>query len=613
VDLHVGPEEPSDEERAVVDGILGSPPSPWLGGARAPSSLHVGHRPVETVPDRSRLLPLLRALQQRVGYVSRGAVNYLAVRLMVPPADIFGVATFYALLDVDPAPPVKLHVCDDVVCRTRGAAPLLEALRSRYGPEGRETAGVVWHTTSCLGQCDRAPAVFVQRAGPEGGDEALVSVSTEDIGRLVDAKGARTPPDRPTLAEPGALVLRRVGRVDPEDLDSYRAAGGYEALRTALRLGPDTVVRWMAESGLQGRGGAAFPTGTKWRAVASQPAQPHYVVVNADESEPGTFKDRVVMERDPFAVVEALTIAGFAVGAVQGYIYVRGEYPLAARRLRRAVASARRRGYLGRDILQRGFDFDIEVRQGAGAYICGEETALFNSLEGRRGEPRNKPPFPTTRGLFGKPTVVNNVETLVSALAVLTEGPEAFSAVGSAEAPGTRLFSVSGAVNRPGVYEVPSGTLLADLLDLAGGVPSGHRVQAVLLGGAAGALVGPEALATPLTPSAVRAIGATLGSGVVVVFDDTVDLRDIVRRIARFFRDESCGQCVPCRIGTVRQEELVTRLTTTPSPDVAREFAVFSDVAQVMRDASICGLGQTAPSAIESAFRLGVFGRLDQV
>jgi NADH-quinone oxidoreductase subunit F len=566
---------------------------------------------VDTAPERTQLLPVLRALEQRVGYVSRGAVNYMAVRLMVPPAEIYGVATFYALLDVDPAPPVKVHVCDDVVCRTRGAAALVEALRRRHGPEGRETASFAWHTTSCLGQCDRAPAAFVQRAGPDGYDVAVAPVGVEDIERLADPDASWTPPARPTWAEAGPFVLRRVGRVDPEDLDSYRAAGGYEALRVAMRLGPDAVVRWVGESGLQGRGGAAFPTGTKWRAVAGQPNRPHYVVVNADESEPGTFKDRVVMEQDPFAVVEALTIAGFAVGAAQGYIYVRGEYPLAARRLRHAVDLARRRGYLGRNILQRGFDFDIEVRQGAGAYICGEETALFNSLEGRRGEPRNKPPFPTTHGLFGKPTAVNNVETLVSVLAVLTEGPDAFRAVGTGDAPGTRLFSVSGSVAKPGVYEVPVGTVLRDLLERAGGVPAGHQVQAVLLGGAAGALVGPEALATPLAPSAVRGIGATLGSGVVVVFDEQVDLRDIVLRIAQFFRDESCGQCVPCRIGTVRQEELVARLATTPSADVAREFAVFSDVAQVMRDASICGLGQTAAGAVESAFRLGVFGRLE--
>jgi NADH-quinone oxidoreductase subunit F len=605
MEWRTGRDQATGTERAVVDALLGPPPSPWVGGARSGPALHVARRTETTGAARTHLLPLLRALRQRVGFVSPGAVHYLAVRLSVPPSEIYGVASFYALLDTEPTAPVVLHACDDIACRLGGAERLKQALERRYGAEGHANGSVTWRSSPCLGQCDRGPAVFVQRAGPEADDGVLAPVTADTLDAVVEA--APEPPA--TVTGSGPFVLSRVGRVNPDDIDSYRAHGGYEALRVALRLGPDGVIRWMTAAELKGRGGAAFPTGAKWQAVAAQPVRPHYVVANADESEPGTFKDRVLMEEDPFAIVEGLTIAGYATGAERGYIYVRGEYPLAARRLHNAVDRARQRGLLGRDILQRGFHFEIEIRQGAGAYICGEETALFNSIEGRRGEPRNKPPFPTRHGLFGKPTAINNVETLVNVLAILTRGVEAFTSVGTEEARGTRLFSVSGAVVRPGLYEVPFGTPLRDLLALAGGLPPGRRVEAILLGGAAGTFVGPEALATPLTPSAVRSIGGTLGSGVVVVFDDAGAVRDAVLRIARFFRDESCGQCVPCRVGTVRQEELVTRLAAgRPLPSLDAELGRFRDLAAVMRDASICGLGQTAPSAVESAIRLGFFG-----
>ena len=601
------------EERAAVDEILSPPPSPWVGGARLPRSLHVARRDAGSVPPRSLLLPALRALEARVGHVSPGAVGYLALRMDLPPAEIYGVAAFYALLDVgDDAPPVKVHVCDDVACQLSGASALIAALREHCGEEGEASSdGVAWHRSPCLGQCDRGPAVLVQRAGAQAADIAVVAATREDVLRAIAAPDpAPTPPAAvPQAGDPGLVVLRHWGRVDPTDLDSYRRAGGYESLRRALQLGPEGVVGWVADAGLAGRGGAAFPTGVKWRAVASQADRTHYVVANADESEPGTFKDRVIMEEDPFAVVEALTVAGYAVGAEQGYIYVRAEYPLAAARLRSAIAAARQRGFLGDSIMGRDIRFDIEVRQGAGAYICGEETALFNSLEGRRGEPRNKPPFPTTHGLFGKPTAVNNIETLMNVLAILEFGPDKFRAVGTKDAAGTRLFCLSGAVARPGLYEAPFGTRLRALIDLAGGLRPGRTLQAVLLGGAAGSFVGPAALDTPLAPEDLRAIGATLGSGVVVVFDDTANLTDTVLRIARFFRDESCGQCVPCRVGTVRQEELVARLAAgRPHGTVADELGLFRDLAQVMRDASICGLGQTAANAVDSALRLGVLG-----
>jgi NADH-quinone oxidoreductase subunit F len=325
-------------------------------------------------------------------------------------------------------------------------------------------------------------------------------------------------------------------------------------------------------------------------------------VCNADESEPGTFKDRVLLEYDPFGLIEAMTIAGYATGCERGYLYIRGEYPLATRRLEHAIAGARTHGYLGDDVAGDGFAFDIELRRGAGAYICGEETALLNSIEGHRGEPRNKPPFPSVSGLFGKPTVINNVETLYNVLEVLDIGGSAFARIGGGRSTGTKLFCVSGAVATPGVYEVPFGATLRELLDLAGGVRG--ELRTVLLGGAAGGFVLPDQLDVPLTLEAAREIGATLGSGVVLAFDTRTDLTATLRRIAAFFRDESCGQCVPCRVGTVRQEESLARLTRGAPP--GPELALLDDLARVMQDASICGLGQTAPAAVMSALRLGL-------
>ena len=392
-------------------------------------------------------------------------------------------------------------------------------------------------------------------------------------------------------------------------LTSYLDAGGYEPLLRAIEMGSDGVIAEIKVAKLLGRGGAAFPTGLKWEAVASNRVQPHYFVCNADESEPGTFKDRVLIEHDPFAVVEALTIAGFATGSAQGYVYIRGEYPSAEDRLNRAVEQARSAGYLGTNILGAGFDFDVEVRRGAGAYIAGEETALFNSIEGRRPEPRNKPPFPTQAGLFAKPTGVNNVETLFNVLEILRIGGKEFARIGTPESTGTRLFCLSGGVERPGLYEAQFGITLRELLETAGSVRAGHTIGAVLLGGAAGCFVGPGDLDIELSFEGVRASGATLGSGVVMVFDETSDFGAIVLRIAHFFRDESCGQCVPCRVGTVRQEELVARMVDGRLLGSADdELKLLADLSAVMRDASICGLGQTATSAVESAVRLGLIG-----
>ncbi|MCL4170159.1 UNVERIFIED_CONTAM: hypothetical protein GTU68_020983, partial [Idotea baltica] len=330
---------------------------------------------------------------------------------------------------------------------------------------------------------------------------------------------------------------RRIGRVDPTSLESYVAAGGYKALTSAFTRGADGVVEEVVASGLMGRGGAAFPTGIKWRAVAAESGQ-KYVVVNADESEPGTFKDRVLIENDPFALIEAMTIAGFATGATKGWIYIRGEYPLATQRLEQAIIQARDAGFLGQGIARSSLEFDIEVRRGAGAYICGEETALFNSLEGFRGEPRQKPPFPTTNGLFDRPTAINNPETLVNVLDIVVDGGAAYTAIGTEGSAGSKLFCLSGHVARPGVYEVDFRATLGELIELAGGVIG--DLAAVMLGGAAGSFVGPDSLDMPLTFEGSRAAGASLGSGVIMAFNTTADMPAVVTRVAEFFRNESC-------------------------------------------------------------------------
>jgi NADH-quinone oxidoreductase subunit F len=518
------------------------------------------------------------------------------------------VATFYALLAVEPRPPRVVHVCEDLACRCHGSQDLIAQLEERFGPEAELSAdgSATWLRSPCLGQCDRAPAAMLTVAGEEPLERAVAPTSPAAVLALL--QGADPPPGPvsapPQAGDPSLRLLRRVGRVDPSSMDDYRANGGYAALRRAIELGPEGVIRELKDSKLMGRGGAAFPTGVKWEAVARQPARPHYLVCNADESEPGTFKDRVLLEQDPFAVVEAMTIAAYATGCERGYVYLRGEYPQAHHALEHALGEARRRGFLGEDVVGEGFAFDVEVRKGAGAYICGEETAIFESIEGKRGEPRNKPPFPVTEGLFGKPTVVNNVETLVNVLDVVLRSGPGYAATGTDASTGTKLFCLSGHVAVPGVYEVPFGVTLRGLLELAGGVAGGRPLQAVLMGGAAGGFLGPDELDVELTFEGAREAGTTLGSGVVLVLDDTVDLPRFLMRIAAFFRDESCGQCVPCRVGTVRQEEALARLLSGETRGgVAGEVALIAEIGQCMRDASICGLGQTASSAIESAVR----------
>jgi len=607
VDLRLPDAAPSGAEREAVDAVLGMPSTGWEGGERAIAfEGRVARGGHEARGRRHLLLPSLHALQARAGWISPGGLRYLSERLTVPPAEAYGVATFYAMFSTDrPRPGIVLHVCDDIACRVNGAEELIADLGRELGPE-RE--GQVLRSP-CLGMCDTAPAALAQSYGSGSNDSALGYVSVADLAAIARGERWSIQGSFGRRHDAGTLrLLRRVG-VNPSSLDAYRENGGYEALARAVELGPEGVIAEVKASKLLGRGGAAFPAGVKWEAVANQPATPHYFVCNADESEPGTFKDRVLMEGDPFSVIESLTIAGYATGSDKGFIYIRGEYPHATAMLEQAIGAARAAGLLGPDVMGAGFAFDIELRRGAGAYICGEETSLFNSIEGKRGEPRNKPPFPAERGLFAKPTGINNVETLVNVLEIMRIGGEAYAAIGTPDSAGPRLFCLSGHVEVPGVYEVEHGITLRELLAMAGGVRGGRPLKAILLGGAAGSFVTPDDLDLRLTFEDSRTAGVTLGSGVVMVFDETVDLADITLRIAAFFRDESCGQCVPCRVGTVRQEEALARVMAgRPRGSLGEELALIDEIGQVMRDASICGLGQLAANAVDSAIhRLKLF------
>lgn len=542
------PDLPTPEETELLDGVLGTATDPWRGGPRTgrATRVAVGLGPNRQVV-RSQLLPALVALQQGVGWISRGAVGALAERLDMPPAEIWGVVTFYDLLDVEPPSLEVIHVCNDIMCPT-GDDQCAEL----------QADGFDARPSSCLGQCASPPGVMRTRPW------TVVPETPHHEGHPVRLLAERHP---------------------------------YLALRQALTSTAPEVVSTVRESGLVGRGGAAFPVGVKWDAARRSPSEERIVICNADESEPGTFKDRLLLDLHPHLVLEGLIIAAYAVGATRGYVYVRAEYPDARSAMEAAIAEARTSGVLGPDVAGSGFPFDVEVRSGAGAYICGEETALLNSIEGRRGEPRSKPPFPTEVGLFGLPTVINNVETLANVPLIIADGIDSFRSVGTPESPGTKLFSVSGDVARPGVYELAFGTTLADLLALVGA----RGPRAVLVGGAAGSFV--DRYDFPLSFEGARAAGATLGSGAVAVFSPETDFTRVCRRIAAFFAHESCGQCVPCRIGTVRQAEAVEALASDPT-----RLSVLDDIDRAMSDSSICGLGQGAASAIRSAIRLGLVG-----
>jgi formate dehydrogenase iron-sulfur subunit len=438
-------------------------------------------------------------------------------------------------------------------------------------------------------------------------------VKAGDIPRLLDAGMLEGAVDdlrlgdvdrHPWMRSQQRLTGARLGLVDPQDIDDYLSHGGYLGLEAALSLSPREIVQRITDSGLRGRGGAAFPTGIKWNTVLEQPAAQKYIACNADEGDSGTFADRMLMEGDPFALIEGMTIAGIAVGATQGYIYLRIEYPHAARTLEAALEQARERGYLGDDVLGSGKTFDIEVRRGAGAYICGEETSMLESLQGRRGEVRVRPPLPAIKGLFDRPTVVNNVVTLATVPVILARGAEFYRDFGMGRSRGTVMLQLAGNVKHGGLVECGFGLTVRELVHrYGGGTATGRPVRAVQIGGPLGAYLPASRFDTPLEYEALAAMDALLGHGGVVVFDDSVDMADMARHAFAFCALESCGKCTPCRIGSTRGVQLLDRLVTSPDGARAADKALIEELCDTMAEGSLCGLGGMTPFPVRSALR----------
>jgi len=536
---------------------------------------------------RSGLLPALHAAQKVYGWLPEEVAAEVARSLHVPLADVHGVIEFYSLFYNEPVGKRIIRVCTDQACRLKNGPGILEHLCYHHGIQpGGTTAGqaVTIEASPCLGLCELAPTALVD-------DQAETSIDLEK-----DSYELGRPPSH--VYGSMRLLTANCGR----GTTSLAEYGKYSAFEKALTMKPLDIVAELKASGLVGRGGAAFPTGIKEEGAATVQADQKYVICNADESEPGTFKDRILLLDDPHRTIEGMLIGAYAIGASKGYIYLRGEYPYILPVLENALREAREANLLGENLLGSNFSFDIEIRLGAGAYICGEETALFESIEGKRGFPRVKPPFPTTHGLFGKPTVINNVETICNVPLILTIGSSEYRKIGTEKSPGPKLFCVSGDVTQPGLYEVPFGVTLRELLEMAGGVAGNKNLKAVLFGGAAGAFATAQHLDVKMTFEDLRSAGLPLGSGVVMVFDETRDMRASLKELGHFFAHESCGKCYPCQMGTQRQKEILDRVAGGGA--LPGDMIRLQDVGWTMTDASLCGLGQTAASAVMSAITL---------
>ena len=540
---------------------------------------------------REALLSALWDVQTAYGSINAEQVHQISHVLRVPEADIFGVIGFYALFYDRPTGRRIIRICTDPSCALAGADDVLRTLCSRLDISPNETTADGEYTVEhapCLGMCDHAPAALTSARGEA--DIALPSVTVDSL--LADWNGDYYRP----AGDENSVMLDSGLAVAPQTLADY---GDYAALRKALTdLSPEEVISIVEASGLIGRGGAAFPTGLKWKLTRQAKGETKYMVCNADESEPGTFKDRVLLEHHPHLTLEGIALAAYAIGAQTAYLFIRGEYPKATAILRQAIQEAESQGLLGKDIMGSDFSLKVHIRRGAGAYICGEETALFEAIEGKHGFPRIKPPYPTDFGLFGKPTAVNNVETLCAVRGIIEHGADWFRQTGTEKSAGAKLVSVSGHVRRPGVYEIEPGISLRRLLDEHCQGVIGD-LQTVLMGGAAGTFLRPDEVDVPLTFEDLRAAGSTFGSGAVMVFNQSVDLRDILKRIGRFFQHESCGKCFPCQLGTQRQVEILERLESPAVGDSGRLY----DVGMTMTEASLCGLGQTAAMAVISAMK----------
>ncbi|GAB4304018.1 MAG: NADH-quinone oxidoreductase subunit NuoF [Candidatus Bipolaricaulota bacterium] len=506
---------------------------------------------------------------------------------------------------------IQVLLCSGTACQSSGSERVKRALLDALATHDL-LPEVQLVDTGCMGPCELGPVLLVY---PEGTfyvkvqpDDA-VEIVTEHflkgrpVRRLLWAEGAPQPHEIPFFARQRKLVLRNCGTIDPERIEEYIAVGGYEALgRAVTGMAPTEVVAAISQSGLRGRGGAGFPTGTKWELVRVAAGAPKYVICNADEGDPGAFMDRAILEGDPHSVLEGMAIAGYAVGASQGYLYIRAEYPLAIQRLEVALAQARKVGVLGPRIFDTEFSFDIELRMGAGAFVCGEETALIASIEGRRGEPRPRPPYPATSGLWGKPTLINNVETYANVRHILLDGPAAFASIGTERSKGTKVFALAGKVRNTGLVEVPMGITLRELVfDIGGGVPAGREFKAVQIGGPSGGCLPSSLLDVPVDYDSLSQHGAIMGSGGVIILDDATCMVNMARFFLEFTADESCGKCVPCRVGTQMMRAILDRIIAGAGKE--EDLQRLREIGEMMKSASLCGLGQTAPNPVLSTLR----------
>ena len=508
-------------------------------------------------------------------------------------------------------------VCGGTGCTSSNSEQIIEKLQEEIKAQGLEKEVNVIRT-GCFGLCALGPIMVVY---PEGAFYSRVTV--EDVpeivsehllkGRIVkrllyqetvvDDNTTKSLNETTFYAKQMRIALRNCGVINPENIDEYIAQDGYAALGKVLtEMTPQEVIDLVLASGLRGRGGAGFPTGRKWQFAANSKAEQKYACCNADEGDPGAFMDRSVLEGDPHSVLEAMAIAGYAIGANQGYIYIRAEYPIAVKRLQIAIEQAREYGLLGKNIFDSGFDFDIDIRLGAGAFVCGEETALMTSIEGKRGEPRVRPPFPAVKGLFGVPTVLNNVETYANIPQIILKGADWFRSIGTEKSPGTKVFALGGKITNTGLVEVPMGTTLREVVEeIGGGVPGGHTFKAAQTGGPSGGCIPAKLIDTPIDYDNLIAIGSMMGSGGLIVMDETTCMVDIAKFFLEFTVDESCGKCTPCRVGTKRLLEILNKITS--GNGTLEDIDKMEELCYYIKENSLCGLGQTAPNPVLSTLK----------
>jgi NADH-quinone oxidoreductase F subunit len=557
------------------------------------------------------LMPVLQEVQEVVGYLPAAVQNRIATSLKVPGSDIFGTMSFYSMFTWEPKGKYVVRMCQSPPCHLNGSENMLQALQEELGVQvGQTTADGLFtlELSACLGVCEVAPAMQINEVvhGNLTRDKIKQILVDYRAGKAADFRQLPYSTNDYRSYKPGpgeAVLLDNVGLIDPNEIQPYLDRGGYVALKKAVTtMTPEEVVEEVKTSGIRGRGGAGFPAGLKWSFTRPLAVTPKYIVCNADEGEPGTIKDRYLMEGDPHKVLEGMAIAGYAVGANQGYIYCRGEYYLSKLRLQQAIEQATAKGFLGEKLFGTDFSFQVEVRSGFGCYICGEETALIESVEGKRGYPRLKPPFPGVAGLWNHPTVVNNVETLASVPAILNRGGAWYKSLGTPDTSGTKIYQIIGHVKTPQIVEAPVGLTLRELIDTyGGGLRPGRSFKMCQTGGASAGLVTAEHLDVPMDYGSLAKAGGALGSGTMLVMDDSACVVDFLRSVAVFFAHESCGQCTPCREGTPRLLQTLTRISQGQGKE--EDLAFLERLAATLLDASFCPLGQSAGVPLMSALK----------